>query len=57
MPDATRRRSTKQVQLTSDVTNQYPDFAGTPTFIINGSCSRRPATWEKLEPQLDEALK
>ena len=24
------------VQMTSDATTQYPDFQGTPTFIING---------------------
>ena len=25
-----------EVQLTSDVNNQYPEFVGTPSFIING---------------------
>ena len=25
------------VQLISDVHNQYPDFAGTPSFVINGT--------------------
>src|SRR5258708_19982253 len=24
------------VQMTSDVTNQFPDLPGTPTFVING---------------------
>ena len=37
VPDAMRRRSTSEVQLTSDVSTQYPDFPGTPTFIINGT--------------------
>jgi len=27
----------KEVQLTSDVSNQFPDFQGTPSFIINGT--------------------
>ena len=32
------------VQMTSDATTQYPDFQGTPTFIINGKMVRfRPA--------------
>ena len=26
------------VQMTSDATTQYPDFPGTPTFVINGRC-------------------
>src|SRR5438309_2978524 len=31
-----------EVQLTSDVSNQYPDFTGTPTFIINGKMLPNP---------------
>ena len=45
------------VQLSSDVSTQYPDFPGTPTFIINGTMLKETASWEKLQPQLDEALK
>ena len=30
----------QEVQLTSDVTNQYPGFHGTPSFIINGKLRR-----------------
>ena len=44
------------VQLTSDVTNQYPDFPGTPTFIINGKMLEKTASWDALEPQLKAAL-
>jgi protein-disulfide isomerase len=47
----------KLVQLSSDVTTQYPDFVGTPSFIINGNLLKETASWEKLQPQLDEALK
>ena len=47
----------KLVQLSSDVSTQYPDFPGTPSFIINGTMLKETATWEKLKPQLDEALK
>jgi protein-disulfide isomerase len=47
----------KLVQQASDVTTQYPDFQGTPSFIINGAMLKDTATWEKLQPQLDEALR
>jgi protein-disulfide isomerase len=44
------------VQMTSDATTQYPDFQGTPTFIINGTLLQKTATWDVLEPQLRSAL-
>jgi protein-disulfide isomerase len=44
------------VQLSSDVTNQYPGFEGTPSFIINGKLQEKTATWEALEPQLKAAV-
>jgi protein-disulfide isomerase len=47
----------REVQLTSDVSTQYPDFQGTPGFIINGTLVPDTASWEKLKPQLDAALK
>ena len=47
-----------EVQVTSDVQNQYPDFAGTPSFIINGKMLPKDVvSWEKLKPSLDEALR
>ena len=47
----------REVQLTSDVTNQYPDFYGTPSFIINGKLQpKEVGSWEKLDPQLQAAL-
>jgi protein-disulfide isomerase len=45
------------VQLSGDVTNQYPDFEGTPSFIINGKLLKQTASWDKLQPQLQDALK
>jgi protein-disulfide isomerase len=45
------------VQMASDVQTQYPDFQGTPSFVINGTLLKDTATWEKLEPQIKEALK
>lgn len=47
----------QQVQMTSDVNSQFPDFAGTPSFVINGKLLANTASWDKLEPQLQEALK
>ena len=44
------------VQMNSDATTQYPEFQGTPTFVINGQLVKDTATWEKLEPQLKAAL-
>jgi protein-disulfide isomerase len=46
-----------EVELVSDVSNQYPDFQGTPSFILNGTMLKDTASWQKLQPQLDEALK
>src|SRR3954468_3466700 len=44
------------VQMTSDATTQYPDFPGTPTFILNGKMLEKTATWDQLEPQLRSAM-
>jgi protein-disulfide isomerase len=46
-----------EVQHTSDVNSQYPAFQGTPSFIINGKMLTDVGTWDKLEPQLKDALK
>ena len=43
------------VQMTSDATTQYPDFKGTPSFVVNGELVDG-ATWQVLEPKLREAL-
>jgi protein-disulfide isomerase len=48
----------KEVQLTSDVSTQFPDFVGTPTFVINGTMEPSDVTnWAKLEPHLKDAIK
>ena len=44
------------VQMTSDATNQFPNFPGTPTFVINGKMVDNTATWALLEPALKKAL-
>ena len=44
------------VQMNSDTTTQYPDFPGTPTFVLNGKMLEKTATWELLEPQLRKAV-
>lgn len=46
----------KLVQMTSDATTQFPQFPGTPTFILNGTMLEKTATWVELEPQLRSAL-
>ena len=47
----------QQVQHTADVNSQFPEFEGTPAFVINGNMLKATAGWEKLQPQLDAALK
>ena len=47
----------QEVQYTSDVNNGYPEFTGTPAFIVNGTMLKDTASWDKLEPQLKDALK
>ena len=48
----------REVQVTSDVNNQYPDFTGTPAFIIDGKLlPKEIGSWDKLEPQLKDALR
>ena len=47
----------REVQFTSDVSNQYPDFKGTPSFILNGEMLPDTVSWKQLEPQLQAAVK
>lgn len=48
----------KEVQVSANVNNQYPDFTGTPAFILNGKLlPKEVASWAKLEPQIQDALK
>ena len=44
-------------QMTADVNSDYPDFEGTPSFIINGKLLSKTGSWDQLKPQLDAALK
>ena len=44
------------VQMNSDATTAYPDFQGTPTFVLNGKMLQKTATWVDLEPQLRKAV-
>jgi protein-disulfide isomerase len=46
----------KLMQTSGDATAQFPDFQGTPTFILNGQMVKDTATWEKLEPAIRDAL-
>lgn len=49
----------QEVQYVSNVNSQYPEFTGTPTFIINGKMYPNPplGDWQQLEPQIQDALK
>jgi len=46
----------KLVQINGDVAAQYPEFTGTPSFVINGKLLEQTSTWDKLEPQLRDAI-
>jgi len=43
-------------EMDDQATTQYPDFAGTPTFLIDGKMLETTATWDALEPQLKAAV-
>jgi protein-disulfide isomerase len=45
-----------EVQVTSNVNTQYPDFKGTPSFVINGKLLPDTGTWAQLQPQLLAAI-
>jgi len=45
----------KLVQVSNDVTTQFPGFSGTPTFIINGKMIEE-RTWDAVEPKIRDAL-
>jgi len=47
----------REVQVVSDVNNDYPDFSGTPGFVINGKLVPNVAAWSGLKPVRDAAGK
>lgn len=48
----------QQVQMTADVNTEYPEFTGTPAFVINGKMlPKEVAGWDALKPSLDAAVK
>jgi protein-disulfide isomerase len=46
----------KLVQVSNDVATQFPGFSGTPSFVLNGKLLEQTAGWDKLEPQIRDAL-
>lgn len=44
------------VGMTKAAMDQYPDFRGTPSFLLNGELLGSTATWSELEPKLRAAL-
>ena len=44
------------VNMAKDASTQYPDFPGTPTFVINGTMVEHAFTWDALAPELKKAL-
>ena len=55
---ADQAKISQEVQHVTDVTTQFPNFSGTPAFIVNGTMLDKDATtFEKVEPALQEALR
>ena len=54
--DLLQQEIDRLVQMNGDTTTQYPEFTGTPSFTINDKMLKETATWDKLEPQLRDAL-
>lgn len=53
----TNEKSVNQlVQMTGDANIAYPDFPGTPTFVLNGKLLDGVASWKDLEAKLKSAL-
>jgi protein-disulfide isomerase len=44
------------VAMTGAANDTYPDFQGTPSFLVNGKLLGDTATWADLEPKLRSAL-
>lgn len=47
----------REVAVMSNVTNQFPEFKGTPGFALNGTLLPGVNSWQALQPALDAALK
>lgn len=52
-----QKRIDHEVEVTSNVNTQFPDFKGTPSFVLNGKMLADTGSWDKLRPQLEEAVK
>jgi protein-disulfide isomerase len=44
------------VEMRGKAIEKYPDFPGTPTFILNGNMLEKTVTWDDLQPKLRAAL-
>lgn len=49
-------RIDQEVQISGDVTNQFPEFSGTPAFVLDGKLMNDVSGWETLKPKLDAAI-
>lgn len=45
------------VNQSGAIAQQWPDFAGTPNFVINGTLNDKIDNWQKLDAALQDALK
>ena len=54
---ADQKAMEREVAATTAVNDQYPEFSGTPSFVLNGKLLPQTANWAALKPQLEAALK
>ena len=53
---ANQQEANQLVQMNRRRDDAISGFSGTPTFTINGTMLKETATWDKLEPQIRDAL-
>lgn len=53
---ANEKEIERLVDMNRAAAEQYPDFPGTPTFILNGKMLEKTVTWADLQPKLQAAL-
>jgi protein-disulfide isomerase len=53
---ANQQEAQRLVQMSTDAQTEFPEFAGTPSFVINGKLLENTAGWDTLEPKIRDAL-
>jgi len=46
----------RAVNQSGSIATEYPDFSGTPNFVINGTLNTKIASWKDMDAALQGAL-